>query len=426
MAACSSPITVTTPGLLNRPMLHVPGTAPKAVPETMVVPCGKCMACIQRRQRDFAFRIQSEANKRGTLCFLTLTYNDDSLPLVSTLWKADKKTGDVERLTKPELVCYARREDLWNYRKDMAEIKPSIHRPRYIDVQMYETEDEYFFTRITPSVCRKDVQLWLKRCRVWFERKYGRRLDMSYAICSEYGERYCRPHYHCALMGISEADAHEMAYLWKFGFTKVDFIPCNEFGNVASYIGKYISKGEFECQSVKDCTALPCRQMNSKGLGVDEVKKLKPYMLCYDMVGVFDPDTFWTGSRYLTRPEIAKLVAEIPNRLVINYDGKSWFAIPRLLRNKVFYVKKVFEKNALGPKRTYLRPSRLWKMVVDSLRSRNEELDSTELRQLLSNKSTREVAEAVSQFYLVSEIFVKASEDARKENYKTRLQSSVF
>ena len=424
---CSNPRSIVVPGLLNRPMVHITGTAFKAVPETMVVPCGKCMACTEKRQKDFAFRIRTEAENRGTLAFVTLTYNNESLPLVQTLWKCDKVTGECTRLSKPEFVCYSRREDYWDYRKDMSMIPEKVKQPRYLDFRLYEDESEFFFTRITPSVCRKDVQNWLKRCRIYFERKHQKHLDFAYAICSEYGEKYCRPHYHCVFMGLTEREAQEFAWLWKFGFTKVGFPPIDDFSAVANYVGKYVSKGEFECQSVKDCTALPCRQMTSKGLGSEELKKLRPYMLCYDMLGQYDVDTFWheTQKRYLTRSEIARLIAEVPKRLVINYDGKNWYAIPRILRNKVFYVEKRMPQED-GTMRTYLRPSKLWKMVVDSLRNINEELDSREFRQLLSNKSPREIAQAVSNFYMVSETFAALADDTRKQNYQTRLQSSVF
>lgn len=418
---CTNPLVIPRPGFPDRPS-QIPGRSVRNYAyDTLVVPCGKCMACTQKRQNDFAFRIRTEAENRGSLCFLTLTYDDDHLPLVSTLWKCDKVTGESERLTKPEFVCYAKREDFYEYRKDISQIKPSSF-PRYLDVPFFEDDEVQYFTRITPSVCRKDVQLWLKRCRVWFERKYDRKLDLSYAICSEYGSKFCRPHYHCALMGISEDDAMQMAWLWKFGFTKTDFINVSDFSKVANYIGKYVSKGDFECQSVKDCTAMSCRQMTSKGLGSSAVDKLRPFMLCYDMVGYYDPDTFFNGKRYLSRSEMALLVSEVPKRLVVNYDSKCFYSVPRILRNQVFYVKT---KSPDG-KKVYCRPSKLWRMVVDALQCKYAELDCSEFRQLLTNKSPREVTQAVASFNLMSENFGKASDDSRKENYKTRLQSSVF
>lgn len=425
---CSNPITIKRPGLPDRPSQVVKGFVPYRY-DTMVVPCGKCMACIQKRQNDYAFRLRAEAERRCSMVFLTLTYNDDNLPLVSTLWRSSKESGECERLTEPEFVCYSRREDFYSYRQDFANIKPTKF-PRYIDTPLIEDDEYSYFTRMTPSVCRKDVQNWLKLCRVYFERKLNRKLDFSYSICSEYGSRYCRPHYHCCFLGLSYEDAEQFARLWKFGFYKLEQVfrvnpdGSDGFGKVASYVAKYVSKGDFRCESEKDCTALSCRQMNSKGLGNSIVEKLKGQVLCYDMLGKYDPDTLFSESykRYLNRSELALLVSEVPKRLAVNYDGKVYYSIPRLIRNKIFYVEKLSEDG----KKKYSKPSKLWRMVVDYLQSVNAELDRRQFEVLLANKSSRKIAEAVASFNLESENFAQVADDSRKEDYKARLQSSLF
>lgn len=431
---CSNPQVIPAPGLYGRPSQHIPGMARPYRFDTLVVPCGKCMACVEKRQKDFAFRIRAEAEKRGSMVFLTLTYANEHLPLVQTLWRVDKSTGEAERVTDPEFVCYSGREDFLNDRKDMAQVHPSA-RPRYIDHAVFEDDEFSYFSRITPSVCRKDVQNWLKRCRVHFERHLGRFLDFSYSICSEYGSKYCRPHYHCCLMGVSESDAQIMASLWKYGFYKLDFVyhvnkdGSDGFSKVSNYVAKYIAKGEFECRSVKDCTALPCRQMNSKGLGSLIEEKFKPYMLCYDLVGAaYNPDNFWCEDkkRYLSRSEIVSLVAEVPKRLAVNYDGKTFYGVPRLFRQKVFYVEKTRFSLISNQEVKYRRPSKLWRMVVDSIQKQYADLDQRQFKQLLSDKSPGEIAKAVSLFNVESQVFAKASDEVRKENYKTRLQSSLF
>lgn len=429
---CSKPLYIPYPGMPDRPSMRVPGLDKPYMHDYMCVPCGKCMACVEKRQKDFAFRIRMEAEKRGTMVFLTLTYNNEHLPLVHTLWRCSKDSGELERISDPEFVCYSGREDFLNDRKDMAEVHPS-KLPRYVDHDMFEDDDWKYFMRITPSVCRKDVQGWLKRCRVHFERKLGRKLDFSYSVCSEYGERYCRPHYHCCLMGVSEDDANIMASLWNYGFYKLDFVHrvnkdnSDGFGKVANYVAKYISKGDFECASVKDCTAKPCRQMNSKGLGNYIVERFTPFALAFDMVGKYDPDTFWNHdkARYLSRLEISQLIAEVPKRLAVSFDGKYFFAFPRIIRNKIFYVEKE-RVTQTGEKVKYLRSSKLWKMVVDSLQSEYAELDRRQFATLLTNKSPREIAQAVASFNLSSDLFAETANEARKQDYKTRLQNSVF
>ena len=432
---CSKPLTILNPSKFpDKPSQLVRGLPLPIRYDSIVVPCGQCMACIEKRQKDFAFRIRSEAEKRGTFCFVTLTYDDAHLPLVSTLWRIDKLTGEMERLTEPDFVCYSGREDFYNERERMSEVKPTGE-PRYIDNDLFQDRRYRYIARITPSVCRKDVQNWLKRCRVYFERKEGRKLDFSYSICSEYGSRFCRPHYHLALLGLTEDDARKMCDLWKLGFYKLDFVNrvnsdgSDGFGKVANYIAKYVSKGDFRCDSEKDCTAFPCRQMNSKGLGDDIVDKFRNYALAFDVVGApYDPDTFFCQSakRYLRRDEIATLVSEIPKRLAVTYDGKYYYAIPRLLRQKIFYVKTTREALLSQNKVTYMRPSKLWRMVADAIRSQYAELDRREFAQFCADKSPREIAKACATFNLQSEVFAQYSDSIRKENYKARLQSSVF
>lgn len=432
---CSKPLTLPNPAKFpDRPSQMVRGLPLPVRYDTIVVPCGKCMACIEKRQKDYAVRIRSEAEKRGTFCFVTLTYDDSHLPLVSTLWRLDKLTGEMERLTDPDFVCYSGREDFYGERERMHEVK-ATDKPRYIDNVLFQDRRYRYIARITPSVCRKDIQNWLKRCRVYFERKEGRTLDFSYSICSEYGPRFCRPHYHLALLGLTEDDARKMCDMWKLGFYKLDFVNrvnkdgSDGFGKVANYIAKYVSKGDFRCESEKDCTAFPCRQMNSKGLGNEIVDTFRNYALCFDMIGApYDPDTFFCESakRYLRRDEIASLVAEVPKRLAVTFDGKYYYAIPRLLRQKIFYVKKVYQDENSKEKTVYSRPSKLWRMVADSIRNQYAELDRQQFAQFCANKSAREIAESVASFNLESEIFAQYSDEVRKQNYQTRLQSSVF
>ncbi len=43
---------------------------------TKIVPCGKCIKCLQRRQNGWAFRLTKESQISTSACFITLTYSD--------------------------------------------------------------------------------------------------------------------------------------------------------------------------------------------------------------------------------------------------------------------------------------------------------------------------------------------------------------
>lgn len=45
-----------------------------------VVPCGKCVACLLRRQSDWTIRLTQELRDSTSCYFLTLTYNEESVP----------------------------------------------------------------------------------------------------------------------------------------------------------------------------------------------------------------------------------------------------------------------------------------------------------------------------------------------------------
>lgn len=55
-----------------------------------MLPCGKCLVCLQSKRNDWAFRLSQEhkASKHGAL-FVTLTYNDKNIPDYGSLQKRD-------------------------------------------------------------------------------------------------------------------------------------------------------------------------------------------------------------------------------------------------------------------------------------------------------------------------------------------------
>lgn len=64
-----------------------------------LVPCGKCIACLQKKRADWTFRIRSELNHARKAYFLTLTLNDDFI----------KKKNGIPTLEKSQLQDYFKR-----------------------------------------------------------------------------------------------------------------------------------------------------------------------------------------------------------------------------------------------------------------------------------------------------------------------------
>ena len=262
MGTCLRPVT------LNRPNMRCPDASMLRLGlythrSEVTVPCGKCIACLKRRQSDLAVRAMREANKRGSMQFLTLTYDDMSLPLQVRLERIDKSTGEVfHDLVSSPLVRYkglveddCTKEFVNVVRNELSCIRPGST-ARVITKPFFESENDLYRYEITPSLNRRDVRLWLKRCRVRYLREKGVPLsDFSYIVCGEYGPKTCRPHYHIALFGLSFNEASYLASQWQFGFTNLKSINSfnsdgtNGFEIASKYIGKYMSKGKFECDS---------------------------------------------------------------------------------------------------------------------------------------------------------------------------------
>lgn len=58
----------------------------------VTVPCGKCIGCRIEKSRQWAIRCTHESKLHDRNCFLTLTYNDENLPLNQSLVKKDLQT----------------------------------------------------------------------------------------------------------------------------------------------------------------------------------------------------------------------------------------------------------------------------------------------------------------------------------------------
>lgn len=52
------------------------------------LPCGKCVGCLLDKSREWALRCMHESSLHEDNCFITLTYNDDNLPIDNSLNKS--------------------------------------------------------------------------------------------------------------------------------------------------------------------------------------------------------------------------------------------------------------------------------------------------------------------------------------------------
>lgn len=360
--------------------------------EQIVVPCGHCIECLRRRQNDLASRVAREADKMGSFHFLTLTYRDSMLPLSVSLFEVNKDTGE---FIETYVFNISRR---WRLRRDRIGMKPFLDTlkvdefkirsvllrkkagrlPRYL-VQDAPFEHKYasdgwcYQYRFTPSICRKDVRLWLKNARVKYEREKGTKLpDFSYVIVGEFGPTTSRPHYHLGLFGLSSDQIHYMAQLWydMYGaynlkqVSKVNEDGSSGFVLAAKYIGKYMTKGKFECESVTNGYAEKPRLCMSKGFGSSLPSSLIAYYRCYDLYGNYDINSLkLDNGKLLSDNQLFNLSKEILKRNKIVVDGYE-FGLPQVYKHQLWYYTDYDLKN----KKVH-RASTIRRYVSDALRN---------------------------------------------------------
>lgn len=406
------------------------------------VPCGKCINCLRNKQNAMVSRCLAESEKRGTFSFVTLTYNNDTLPVAQSLWRVCKDSGEVELVHKGEVL-----EDFTDVQKIRRELliqMQSSEMPRYLDsvIDGFDDGEYTYFSRLTPTLNRKDFRYWIKRTRVAYEREFGQKLDFAYVCVGEMGPRTCRPHYHLALFGLTKEQVQYFVDRWKLGYTCVKHVNAfnpdgtDGFAIASRYIGKYMSKGKFDCDSVKDGSAVRPRVCQSLGIGRSLIDYVKNTVYCYDMFGQYDIDTLYCPSlnRCLNDNEIAQIVREVPKRLVYETSYGFKLPIPRLFRDDLFYHKTVkyerkrkFKDGKWVPCRTskVLRvPTTLWSLVASDLREHLSNDNCEKFRKFVSNYSMGQISVACDAFEEYEASCVQISERSRETNYKNFLCSS--
>lgn len=131
---------------------------------------------------------------------------------------------------------------------------------------------------VFPVVCKKDVQLFLKRLRKkWYGSKSG---DLRYFIVSEYGPTTYRPHYHGILFNVPNCDlVTTLEKVWNMGFVSVSPVTDERVSYCAKYccctallpdyLTQYAFKHELICGHVYHRKFYPYKpfMMCSKGIG---------------------------------------------------------------------------------------------------------------------------------------------------------------
>lgn len=193
----------------------------------MEVPCGVCIACRIAKTREWTLRLMMEKEDWDKCCFITLTYDDDHLPLT----KCENMTLFPSDLTK-----------FWKRaRKSM------------------EDQETCFHGVLPPGTDSPPL--------------------LRYYACGEYGD-LGRPHYHAAVFGEDYAPWYIATYkdgkpvytsdrlkdLWPFGNVTVGSLERERCQYVAGYVQKKIFRDPQKYWDEYGCRVWPF-QRQSQGIG---------------------------------------------------------------------------------------------------------------------------------------------------------------
>lgn len=143
------------------------------------VPCGKCNYCLQVKRMEWSFRLNQELKVSDTAHFLTLTYNESTVPYKHVV-NSDGSEDDV----------------------------PSLH--------------------------KRDVQLFTKRLRK--EQSYHTDAVLRYYTVGEYGTLGNRPHYHSIMFNMVPETVAKLPSIWGLGLTYIGSVTPASINYVTKYV----------------------------------------------------------------------------------------------------------------------------------------------------------------------------------------------
>lgn len=226
-------------------------------PDSIMIPCGKCVGCRCAYTRQWADRMMLELDYSEKAVFLTLTYNDYSLPV------------------------------------------------------FYNTVT----SEAVPTLRKRDMQLFFKSLRKHFKDR-----QIRYYYCGEYGPTTHRPHYHAIVYGLGLSDFEDLKphginelgqqyfiseslanVIWKRGFCLLSDVSWK----TCAYVARYVRKKKFgvsideQISDIREPTF--CESSRRPGIGM-HYPEMHPE--CFDKSKIYVSDAngsveIWMPSAFL-------------------------------------------------------------------------------------------------------------------------------
>lgn len=232
------------------------------------VNCGHCKACQQEKANKRTLRIRNHEQNTGRIClFITLTYDNKFIPYVR---KSEISPNAPLTVYRDVDIRYKRVDSDYNTlpmavpgEMFVVNLRPINNRQREFYAQWHEDGIDnlwlpylrkYNYASKKWSVIPdkvgvpvyKDFQDFYKRFEINFFRANGYKIKRSYAVASELGETYYRPHFHVLLFcEMSEREAVERAIRksWPYNGHRRKLLDIQVARSAASYVAQYVNCG---------------------------------------------------------------------------------------------------------------------------------------------------------------------------------------
>lgn len=308
----------------------------------VLVPCGRCEACQQKKAALRANRIRNNVSNGYIALFITLTYKNEFVPYI--LRDDIENTGKTYLLHRDAKV-----------RRLKSGVFRTYHQHHIID-ELYHDAPKDFDKSFLPDLKKMpgkigvcyypDIQDFYKRLRLNLLRHYNYNYENKFSMfsCSEYGRISKRPHFH-ALLFVPEVDVEifRRAIVESWAYADSDRtaryvqIAKDAASYVAGYVNKYASLPSFFAKG-----AFRQKHSYSKDFGV----RLECFSLSEILERVDRNDLHYY--REITKggkPALASYVVPeyVINRYFPKFKGYFRFTddeilqllrVPRIIRNK--------------------------------------------------------------------------------------------
>ena len=278
--------------------------------EPLIVPCGKCEACLLQKSAMNTLKCKLECNSHRFNEFVTLTYDDIYVPnaQVVPLRKNVEEYLPLFLDYDEKIVLSSTLDnigDMYNYA--LVDVSGRFATDGMVLGAAYMRDIDWFALRkkigygdIINVLRYEDIQLFLKRLRQKIYRLYGQKI--RYYCAGEYGPKHYRPHWHLILsydcpflaQGIREI----IRSCWTYG--RVD--SSKSRGKCASYTAGYVNSNQCLPEILRVSETRP-KSYHSIKLGeeflkvskeeVYETKDFRFINQCCSLDGVFAEFGLW-------------------------------------------------------------------------------------------------------------------------------------